>query len=640
MKKRRLIKPEPARRDYSWVLIFASVFVVYLPALNGGMLWDDLSHITFPELRSVGGLWRIWTELGATQQYYPLLHTAFWLEHRLWGDSMLGYHLANAFLHATAAWLVVLVLRHLAVPGALLAGLIFALHPVCVESVAWISEQKNTLSAVFYLASAYVYLQFATTALSAVARTKQASYGETRRSLGEGGKPRATDDVAQPFKAVQYWFAFALFTCAILTKSVTATLPAALLVVVWWQRGLSRAESRGLLEWRRDVLPLVPWLAIAAAAGAFTAWFEHQIIGAKGEAFDLTIIERVTLAGRVIWFYLGKLFWPAPLIFIYPRWTIDATSGWQYLYPAGALALAMALAAMALPIFAPASQTASVSRRGPLAGYLFFCGTLVPALGFVNVYPFVFSFVADHFQYLASLGVIVPVASGLVMASERLAKGSVRVHALSAAVVVVLGVLTWSRSAVYTSVETLFADTIARNPAAWMAYQNLGTVLAAEDRLPEAIEAYQGALRARPDYPAARDNLVLAHMRLGDTLAARSDQSQRAIEHYEAVLQLEPGHFRAHYNLGTLLMDVPNRQGEAIAHFEKALAIQPASVEAHVNLGIALADIPSRTREAIAHLDTALTARPDLPVRELLDRLRADSMVESPATRRTDGRGR
>ena len=626
MKKRRPIKPEPARRDYSWVLIFASVFVVYLPALNGGMLWDDLSHITFPELRSVGGLWRIWTELGATQQYYPLLHTAFWLEHRLWGDSMLGYHLANAFLHATAAWLVVLVLRHLAVPGALLAGLIFALHPVCVESVAWISEQKNTLSAVFYLASGYVYLRFAATGLKPCS-TEAAQTGKVTQATEPSHR-----DVAQPFKAVHYWLAFALFICALLSKSVTATLPAALLVVVWWQRGR--------LEWRRDVLPLVPWLAIAAAAGAFTAWFEHQIIGAKGEAFDLTIIERVILAGRVIWFYLGKLLWPARLIFIYPRWTIDATSGWQYLYPAAALALAMALAAIARPIFAPASQTASVGRRGPLAGYLFFCGTLVPALGFVNVYPFVFSFVADHFQYLASLGVIVPVASGLVIASERFAKGSVRVHALSAAVVVVLGVLTWHRSAVYANVETLFGDTIARNPAAWMAYQNLGTALAAEDRLPEAIDAYEGALRARPDYPAARDNLVLAHMRLGDTLAARSDQSQRAIEHYEAVLQLEPGHFRAHYNLGTLLMDVPNRQGEAIAHFEKALAIQPASVEAHVNLGIALADIPSRTREAIAHLDTALTARPDLPVRELLDRLRADSMGESPATRRTDGRGR
>jgi len=211
---------------------------------------------------------------------------------------------------------------------------------------------------------------------------------------------------------------------------------------------------------------------------------------------------------------------------------------------------------------------------------------------------------------------------------------------VSAAVLIVLGVLTWSRSAVYANVETLFGDTIARNPAAWMAYQNLGTALAAEDRLPEAIEAYEGALRARPDYPAARDNLVLAHMRLGDALAARPDQTQGAIEHYDAVLQLEPGHFRAHYNLGTLLMDVPNRQLEAIAHLEKALAIEPASVEAHVNLGIALADIPSRTREAIAHLDAALTARPDLPVRELRDRLRADATGENPAPRRTDGRGR
>jgi tetratricopeptide (TPR) repeat protein len=611
VKKRKPIGRVRARRDYSWVLIFASVFVAYLPALNGGLLWDDLSHITFPELRSIGGLWRIWTELGATQQYYPLLHSAFWLEHRLWGDSMLGYHLANAFLHATAAWMVVLVLRQLAVPGALLAGLIFALHPVCVESVAWISEQKNTLSAVFYLASALVYLRFIQTGLSAVARTKRASYGVTRRSFGEGGKPCATEashaDVAQPFKAVPYWLAFALFICALLTKSVTATLPAALLVVVWWQRGL--------LEWRRDVLPLVPWLAIAAAAGAFTAWFEHQIIGAKGEAFDLTIIERMILAGRVIWFYLGKLFWPTGLIFVYPRWTIDATSGWQYLYPAAALALAIALAAIARR-----------TTRAPLAGYLFFCGTLVPALGFVNVYPFVFSYVADHFQYLASLGIIVPAAAAATIAASRLQPSGRRaMNVAGLAAVVVLGVLTWHRSGVYQSAELLFRDTIARNPQSWMAYQNLGTELAARNRLPEAIDAFAGALQARPGYVQAKDNLVLAYMKLGDAVGEKPGGSDEAAARYAAVLRLDPNHFRANYNLGTILMDMPQKRSEAIAALEKAVTLRPESVEARVNLGILLADDPSRSAEAIAHLEVAIAKRPDLPVRELLVRLRSDA---------------
>ncbi len=505
---------------------------------------------------------------------------------------MLGYHLANAFLHATAAWLVVLVLRQLAVPGALLAGLIFALHPVCVESVAWISEQKNTLSAVFYLASAYVYLRFAKTGLKPCAT-------ETARAT-----EAVPADVAQPFKAVSYWLAFALFICALLSKSVTATLPAALLVVVWWQRGR--------LEWRRDVLPLVPWLAIAAAAGAFTAWFEHQIIGAKGEAFDLTIIERAILAGRVIWFYLGTLVWPARLIFIYPRWTIDATSGWQYLYPAGAVALAVALA--------------SVAKRGPLAGYLFFCGTLVPALGFVNVYPFVFSYVADHFQYLASLGIIVPAAAAATIAASRLQPSGRRaLNVAGMAVVVVLGVLTWQRSGVYQSAERLFRDTIARNPQAWMAYQNLGIELAARNRLPEAIEAFEGALQARPGYVQAQDNLVLAYMKLGDAVGEKPGGSDEAAARYAAVLRLDPNHFRANYNLGTILMDMPQKRSEAIAALEKAVRLRPESVEARVNLGILLADDPSRSAEAIAHLEVAIAKRPDLPARELLERLRADA---------------
>jgi tetratricopeptide (TPR) repeat protein len=163
-----------------------------------------------------------------------------------------------------------------------------------------------------------------------------------------------------------------------------------------------------------------------------------------------------------------------------------------------------------------------------------------------------------------------------------------------------------------------------------MAYQNLGTELAAQNRLPEAIEAYEGALRARPGYVGAKNNLVLARMRLGDALADKPDRAHTAIANYEAVVRLEPGHFRAHYNLGTLLMDVPGRRAEAIAHLEQAVALQPKSVEAQVNLGIALADIPSRSREAITHLEAALAARPDLPVRALLQRLHADSGASRP----------
>jgi hypothetical protein len=197
--RKPLVRPAPARTSASWPIfgsIFAAALAAYWPALRGGFIWDDNFHVTPPALRSLHGLWRIWFDLGATQQYYPLLHSAFWFEHRLWGDAVLGYHLANLTQHALAACLVVLIVRRLALPGAWLAGLIFALHPVCVEAVAWISEQKSTLSAVFYLASALVYLRF----------------DQTRR------KPH-------------YLWALGLFVLALLSKTVTATLPAALLVI-------------------------------------------------------------------------------------------------------------------------------------------------------------------------------------------------------------------------------------------------------------------------------------------------------------------------------------------------------------------------------------------------------------------------
>ena len=275
-------------------------------------------------------------------------------------------------LHAAAAFLVMLIMRRLGLPGALLAALVFALHPVCVESVAWISEQKNTLSTVFYFSAALLYLHFD--------RTRRGSH---------------------------YFLASALFVMALLTQTVTATLPAALLVVFWWQRGR--------LDWKRDVRPLLPWFALGAAAGLLTAWVERKFVGAEGTDFALTLVERFLVAGRAVWFYLGKLVWPANLMFFYPRWRVDSAEWWQYLYPLAALA---ALAGCACW---PAK------RRGPLAGALIFAGTLFPALGFFNAYPFIYSYVADHFQYIASLGIIVPVAAGLASAVRP---GSRRVAAL------------------------------------------------------------------------------------------------------------------------------------------------------------------------------------------------------------------
>jgi tetratricopeptide (TPR) repeat protein len=527
--------------------------MAYWPALPGGLLWDDERHVTRPDLESLHGLWRIWFDLGATQQYYPWLHSAFWLEHRIWGDAVLGYHLTNLVLHTAAACLVILIAKRLSLAGAWAAGFVFALHPVCVEAVAWISEQKSTLSGVFYLASALLYLHF---------------HGTRRKS--------------------QYALATGLFVLALLTKTVTATLPAALLVIVWWRRGR--------LAWRRDVLPLLPWIALGVPAGLFTAWVERTYIGATGAVFALTLPQRFLLAGRAVWFYAGKLVWPANLAFSYPRWHLDAGVWWQWIFPAAALAAAIFLCVLAR------------RNRGPLAAFLLFVGTLFPALGFLNVLPFRYSYVADHFQYLASLALIVPVTAALTGEARRLALGKAWQMALPAVFLLPLFGLTWVQCGMYGDLETLYRTTLARNPASWLAHNNLGLLLAPQPgRVPEAIAEYQAALEIEPNYPEAHFNLgsALAHSGMPEKLPD-------AIAEYQEALRLKPDYVEAHYNLANVLSQLPGRLPDAIAQYREALRIEPDLAEAHANLGNALAQIPGRLPDAIAEYQAALRLKPGL----------------------------
>jgi tetratricopeptide (TPR) repeat protein len=531
-------------------MIFCATLAAYLPALRGGVLWDDSSHLTTPGMQSSHGLWRIWFELGATQQYYPLLHSAFWLEHRMWGDAVVGYHLTNVVLHALSACLVVKIMKRLSLPGAWFAGFVFALHPVNVESVAWISEQKSTLSGVFYLASLLTYLQF----------------DQDRRKS-------------------KYLLATGLFVLALLSKTVTATLPAVLLVIFWWRRGR--------LEWKRDVPPLLPWFALGITAGFFTSWVERTLIGARGADFILTSAQRVLIAGRAICFYAGKLLWPTNLTFFYPHWKIDPAVWWQWLFPAGVLAVGIGL------VFAARRY------RGPLAGFLIFCGTLFPVLGFLNVYPFRYSYVADHFQYLASLGIIVPAASVLVPAIERISSRRAVTVACCGMLIVVLGALTWRQSCMYRDVETLYRESLARNPGSWLAHYNLGVLFAEmPGRLPEAIAEYQAALQIRPDFAEALVNLGIA-------LSRTPGRLPDAIAEYQAALQIKPDYAEAHNNLGIALAFTPGRLQDAIAEYQAALGIRPDYADAHVNLGNALSQMPGRELDAIAEYQTALRINPD-----------------------------
>jgi tetratricopeptide (TPR) repeat protein len=583
--------PQEPRASIWWTaaLILGLTLACYWPALRGGLIWDDDAHVTKPELRSAAGLWQIWSNPRATQQYYPLLHTVFWAEHRLWGDATLGYHLANVLQHAASAFLLVLVLRRLGAPGAKLAGIVFAVHPVCVESVAWISEQKNTLSLVFYLLAALAYLRF-------------------DRDRGKSGAGRF------------YLLASALFVMALLTKTVTATLPAALLVVFWWRRGR--------IAWRRDAAPLIPWFALAAAGGLFTSWVERTLIGAQGAGFDLTPVERCLLAGRVVWFYLGKILWPADLIFIYPHW--DARSeapGW-----AGYLAAALVVTA--------ALWLIRKRTRGPLAAWLFFVGSLFPALGFFNVYPFLFSYVADHFQYLACMGMIAAFSAGAAWLLGRApAPGRSAGLWVVGALVAVLAVQSVAQSRTYADQPTLYRTTIGRNPGCWMAHNNLGLWYEGQGDLGSAVSEYQEAIRLKGDFAPVRNNLggILrgmpgraddafaniqealrlrpvfpeAHSNLGVWYEDRGDLAN-AVAQFEEALREDPLYATAHNDLGSVLGTMPGRLNDAIAHFQEAVRLQPDFAEAHNNLGSAWMNTPGRIADAVAEYGEAVRIRPDL----------------------------
>ncbi len=575
------LRPPWTPNDWLRCAVLAAVtLVAYQRVWHAGFIWDDDAHVTRPGLQSLHGLWRIWFEPGATQQYYPVLHSAFWMEHRAWSDAAAGYHIANVLLHTCAACLLFRVLWRLAVPGAFLGAFLFAVHPVCVESVAWVSEQKNTLSAVFYLLAALAYL----------------AYDRERR-------PRF------------YCAGLALFVVAVLSKSVTATLPAALLVVLWWKRGrLSR---------RRDVLPLLPWLALGAGAGCMTAWMERTYVGASGAGYALGPAGRLLVAGRALWFYAWTLLHPMGLTFVYPRWDIDARAASQYLYPAAAAAAFAALAMM------------RKFSRGPLAVALLFAGTLLPALGFVNIFPFIYSFVADHFQYLAAAMALSGAAAAYATVTRHLSRTGRLAAGVSASVAVAaLAALTWRQCAMYADPETLWRTTLARNPAAWMARNNLASDLLERGRVDEAIAEARAALASAP-------RNAEAYVTLGDAQGRQGRQGE-ALGNYQRALEIEPTNAIAHNNLGNALLEA-GRVNEAVDHYRKALATRPDFAKAHanladaflrtgrlddsvseytraleldpsdaranVNLGTALAQ-RGRTSEAIAHFQRALEISP------------------------------
>lgn len=550
------LSPRPLAEPLLALLLFGVIVAAYAPALTGAPVWDDDAHLTRAALQGWDGLWRIWFAPGATQQYYPVLHSAFWVEHRLWGAAATGYHLVTAAFHALSAILIVLLGQQLGIRGAWVAGALFALHPVHVESVAWISEQKNTLSLTLALLATLAWLR----------------YDDSRR-------------------ASHWGLAFGLFALALGAKTVTATLPCTLLVVQWWRHGT--------ISFRRDVVPLLPWIALGVAAGLGTAWMERHVIGADGAEFALTPLDRLLLAGRALTHYLGTFLWPSHLAFTYPRWTIDARemAAWSY------LAVMLVLSGV---LWLQRSRS-----RGPLAAWLVFAGTLFPVLGFLNVYPFRYAFVADHFQYHASVPLVLLAAASIAWVGDRArhrAPPRVAAGVLTAGLLG-LGVLTWQQAGHYRDAETLYRATLAANPASWMAHHNLGRLVSRKpDGLPEAIGHFEAAIRLKPDHARARYSLAVA--------LQRSGRAAEAVPQLQRALRAEPNNpvlvANAHYILGDILRHDPARRAEAIEHLREAAHRKPLVSQVHLTLGQALA-AAGRQAEALAEFQEALRLQPGSP---------------------------
>jgi tetratricopeptide (TPR) repeat protein len=570
-------------RQLPAIALFLLVVVAYLPTFGGDFLWDDDSNIIMSApLRSFTGLWQIWTLPGATQQYYPLTHSSFWLDYHLWGLHPAGYHVENVLLHASTVVLLWVLLRRLRVRGAWLGAALFALHPVCVETVAWITERKNCLSGVFFMGSMLMSVSFWRLDQS-VAQSIPSKF------------PAPADQALGPWK--YYWLALVFYLCALMSKTATVPLPAVILLLIWWKRGRPGWRDLGLVA---------PFVAVGVGLGLITMWLEKNHLGATGGEWSFSSLQRCLIAGRAFWFYLGKLVWPHPLMFMYPRWDIahPTTAGY---------AAAIAAAALPLALWPWRRKWA----RPVLLALGVFVVMLLPVLGFFNVVFYHYSFVCDHFQYLASIGPLALAGAAITTAAGLATKAGQKSPlqpAVSAVLLVTLGVLTWRQTGVYRSLDSLWRDTLAHNPASWMAHDNLGKWLSNQGRFDEAAVEYREAIDLNAaDYMAYND--------LGLDSAQQADLDS-AIRYHVHALEIFPQYALGHYNLGNALAR-KGRLDEALLHLQRALELDPRLGAACFSMGNVLA-AQGKTNEALQSYTNALQLEPYLlPAHTALGRILA-----------------
>jgi len=566
------------------VVLAAVTIFAYRPAWPGGFLWDDDAYIINNELLTAADGWqRIWFSLDSPSQYFPLTYTTFRIEHALWGLNTTGYHWVNLLLHVANALLVWAVLSGLRIRGSWLAGAIFALHPVQVESVAWITERKNVLMGFFFLLTLLAWIAFVDE--------------RTRRPW--------------------IFYCLALISCvlALSAKATACTLPAALFLILWLQK-------RPITM--RRLIQIVPFLVLGVGMGLLAVWWERYHQGTNRDVFTfLSPLERILVASRAVWFYLSKIFWPSNLTFIYPRWNISPGNLFDYIWFLAGVAACVAIYFL----------RRYVGRSVEVAA-AFFVATLSPVLGFIMLFTFRYTFVADHYQYLACIGPIALASAGIIGLSDKFTQYHAVFLSVALLVVASLGTLTWRQAATYTDIETLWRTTLARNPECWMAHTNLGLVLLQKGKIDDGIAHYRSALQMQPDSWDAEYNLGTAllgkgqvdeailhceravqmrptdpdaRVSLGNALFQKG-RIDEAIAHYQQAMMLHPDHFLARYSLGHALLEKGELDG-AIQVCRGALLLRPSDADCQTTLAIALEE-KGNPAEAIQYYQKALELAP------------------------------
>jgi len=597
------------------LLIAGAVLAAYWPSLRGDFVLDDEILVSQNNLvRAPDGLLRFWFSTEPAD-YWPVTNSTFWLEWRAWLDNPTGYRASNIVLHIADSLLIWLILRRLAIPGAFLAALLFAVHPVNVESVAWIAQRKNVLSLLFFLLSIWLYLRSQPTSVSLGSERGQTA---GNRQIGE-----------KSFSASWYWLGVIAFVLAALSKGSVAILPLVLLLISWWQNG--RVS-------KRDLLMTAPFFVIAVVLTLVNIWFQRH--GSEEIIRQVTPAQRLAGAGAVVWFYLWKALVPLRLAFVYSQWEIDPSDlRWW-------LPLAATLAVTALLI----RQRHTLFGRPLLFAWAFFCIALLPVMGFTDVGFMKYSLVADHYQHIALIAVVALAAAAIVQAA-RIWHGEMwrdRSVAIAAGIPVgILCFLTFRQADLYGDPVRLYEATLALNPKCWMAENNLGQIFANAGKTQDAIDHYRRSLAINNENPGCHVNLGLALAKLGQPQAAMDEYHEalrikkdytpalndlgialaaagkeiEAAEMYMEALRIQHDNAAVHFNWGSLLA----RQGrldDAISHFKAAVVSDPYYSEAYLGLANALFALgdnedeennPKLTREAIRYYEKAAQLRPSDP---------------------------